>query len=223
MSAALFNFIPLSSGKVEFYVRTGVLYSHTRWVFPWNVCLSISKVSRHLQIIEECSPDVECIPGFSRLEHRVFVSSAESLFSVLVCGRCVCVKPLYFRVCVSASLFLDTCVNVHMCVTKMSMNIFVFLSHCCLGPLCVMSMLGSLCNWREPLQAPRHMELSSFGCLSVHISIHFNCPESWLMDSHYYLLHGLSVGLNTLICNKLWDRADPWLWDWPHKAKNMWP
>lgn len=87
------------------------------------------------------------------------------------------------------------------------------------GPsVCHVYVLESLCNWREPLKAPRHMESCSFGCLSVHTSIHFNCPELWLMDSHYYLLHGLSVGLNTLICNKVWDRADPWPWDWLHKA-----
>lgn len=82
---------------------------------PRSARLSTYKVTRHLQITEKSSLGAKCSPGFSRRRRGVFVSSTESLFSVSVCGRLVCVKASVFSglcLCQPVSAHVRVCAYV---------------------------------------------------------------------------------------------------------------
>lgn len=189
--------------------------------FPAEMCVwAPLKWQDTLKLQRSAALMLGAAQGLADSAIHVFVSSAESLLSVSFASLCTfrfVSLPAFFRT------RAWTCIYV---LPKCRWIILSFSRVAVWGSLCVMSMRWGLYEIEESLWTPNPPPpygAEQLWCLSVHTSIHFNCQESWLMDSHYYLLHGLSVGLNTLICNKVWDHTDPWPWDWPHKAENMWP
>lgn len=92
--------------------------------------------------------------------------------------------------CCWSYVWAYTCTCVCMCVTNHCMIYTIFLCCCCLGPsVCHAYAQRSLCNWNGPLKAPCHMETSSLGCLYVHPSISFNCPELGFCAVTIYWVH----------------------------------
>lgn len=124
-------------------------------------------------------------------------------------------RPLCFKPCVFVSLFVGhVCASVHLLHQTVW---FIPLLWCnCLGhSVCYVYAQRSLCNCRKPPKAPFHLEATSIGCLSVHPSIYFNCPESGL---GVIMVHRLNI----LIHNQVWDHTNSLPWCWPDNAGLDW-
>lgn len=117
----------------------------------------------------------------------VCVCMLEENRKLIICV-CLFMNPLYFGSSILAS-HACACTCIRVCMTNHCMIYFIFLWCCRLGlSVCHAYEQRSLSNWSGPLKAPCHMEPSSLGCLSVHPSISYNCPQPGLYVVTIYCL-----------------------------------
>lgn len=150
----------------------------------------------------------------------VLEKARKLILSVSMWAGAVCVKPLYFRTCVLASLSVSVHVCAYMCVhvcvlVTAAWFIPSFSGVAVWGPLCVMPMHRGLYVievglWKPPaIWTPAAL----YVCLSIRqFLLIAQSPDSVPWLSIEWFLHRL----NTLISNRVWDLTNPRPWYWPY-------